>query len=113
MRQTSRTLKPGLLALALLLAACGGGGDEGGGASIAGTYSCGPEGEGPQETWELRDDGTLTIDSPGGTVEGTWSAEGDSLLVTIEGQENRFTIEGDGFEGRIPRQPARWVCTRA
>jgi hypothetical protein len=111
MRRTQRALKPGLLAVVLLLAACGGEGDEGG-ASIAGTYSCGPEEETgqPQETWELRDDETLAINPPEGP-EGTWSAEGDSLVVTIEGQEDRFTIEGDGFVAS-EAGPGGWVCTR-
>lgn len=113
MRRTQRALKPGLLAVVLFLAACGGGGDEGGGASIAGTYTCGPEEETgqPQETWELREDGTLTTTAPARTIEGTWSAEGDSLVVTIEGREDRFTIEGDGFVSEA--DPGAWVCTRA
>lgn len=113
MTQTTSILKPSLLAAALLLAACGGGGDEGGGASIAGTYSCGPEEETgqPQETWELRDDGTLAINPPEGP-EGTWSAEGDSLVVTIEGQEDRFTVEGDSFVAAEPG-PGGWICSPA
>lgn len=111
-------LTTGLIALSFLVASCGdgGGGDGGGGgggASLAGTYTCGPEEETgqPPETWELRDDGTLAINPPAGP-EGTWSVEGDSVIVTLDGQEDRFTIEGDGFvtaEG----DPGGWICSPA
>jgi hypothetical protein len=106
MRRPRRTLTTGLMALALLVAGCGGG-DE----SIAGTYNCSEEGnpEAPVEDWELREDGTLTITSPGRTLEGTWSAEGDSVVVTIEGQEDTFSIEGDRLVAAEP--PTGFVCT--
>src|SRR5918996_1637666 len=107
MRQTPRTLKPGLLAIALLLAACGGGADEGSGASIAGTYNCGREGEAPQDVLELRGDGTLTY-TPGALPgadpgapppeEGTWSVDRDSGVFEFSAFQDRFTVTEDGLE---------------
>jgi hypothetical protein len=109
MRRPPRILTTGLVAVALLVGACGG--DRGD--AIAGTYNCGPEEETgqPPEVWELQEDGTLAINPPEGP-QGTWSAEGDSVVVTLEGEEARFTIEGDRLVDVRP-PPGGWVCTPA
>lgn len=131
MRRTPRVLTTSLVAGALLVGACGGNGK-----TIAGTYECGPNPAIEQfgETWELRQDGTLVISArPPGGPEFTWSAEGDSLVITHEGNEDTFTIEGDRFVSRpsgagsdvpwpLPPPEAgigppvppgtRWVCER-
>jgi hypothetical protein len=126
MRRTPGVLKTSLVAVALLVAACAGNGK-----TVAGTYDCGPDPaieQFPPETWDLREDGTLVISArPPSAPEYTWSAEGDSLIITHEGEEDRFTIEGDRFISRSSGWPlpppeagigspvppdTRWVCAR-
>jgi hypothetical protein len=111
MRRIPRALKASLVAGVLLVGACGGNGS-----TLAGTYDCGPEPATGQahETWELREDGTLSRSGP--APEGTWSTEGDSLIVTFDGQEDRFAIQEAGFASTgltgPPGEQFRWVCTR-
>ena len=71
---------------------------------IAGTYECPGTTELPSPppgfdlvwVWELHEDGTLKITVPAGTVfKGTWSAEGDAGVATVEGNTAQFTIESD------------------
>lgn len=88
---------------------------------VAGTYSCAPEPPpddpnwpGP-ETFELRGDGTLTITSPPeGGAQGTWSVEGDQVVLHIEGQDDRFNIEGDRLVGAGDPPPGEgaFTCTK-
>lgn len=76
---------------------------------VAGTYMCGPEGEIPEDTLELRDDGTSTTSPPsppggeppkgapgGELLEETWSIEGNRGSINSEGGgQKKFSVEGD------------------
>jgi hypothetical protein len=45
---------------------------------------------------EFRDDGTLReFPLKQGPADGTWSAEGDSGVITVDGEEFTFSIDGD------------------
>lgn len=121
MSRTPRDLTTSLMAIALLVGACTPATQAPSsvtpsvGGSIAGTYNCTGETDpqSPTEVWELIDDGTVTRAS-GETGEafpaGTWSVEGDSGMVTFEGEEDAFTIEGDRL---VFGGPEGWACTPA
>jgi hypothetical protein len=118
------------LSMAIALA-CGDDDDAGGGdeeaspgngdlslEAIAGTYNCGleEESEQPEEVWELRDDGALTVTprrSDIEPVEGTWSVEEDQVRIQFDGTDDRFNVEGDSliFAGE-PGPEGTWTCTR-
>jgi hypothetical protein len=87
------------MAIALLAVACtpaaeSGSPAPGRGDSIAGTYNCGPPHDPSRDLVELGEDGTVTINEE---VAGTWSVEGERGAITIDGQDDPFTIEGEGF----------------
>jgi hypothetical protein len=109
MRGTPRTLALGLIAAALVAGACGGGDN-----SIAGTYNCTIEGfpEASVDALELREDRTLEFRPEGAPapIEGTWSAERDSVVITREGRDETFAIEDDRLVG-VTGGGDRYVCT--
>ena len=127
MRPSRHVLHSGLLVCAVGLAACQQASQvteqetSSGAESIAGSYSCAPDPPpddpawpGPED-WELSDDGTLTI-SRGGEIatQGTWSAEGEQLVVQHNGDEGRFNIEGAGFVSAesVPAGEGIYTCTK-
>ena len=71
--------------------------------AVAWTYECrGPDATGspgPLDlvwVWVLSEDATLTITDPADSVfEGTWSADGNSGEITMDGVATPFSIEGD------------------
>jgi hypothetical protein len=75
------------------LAACGGG--------LEGRYVFGPEGAGEGEgiALELRGDDVAVVSIGGLTsLEGTWSAEGDTVTVRMaDGDLDTFTVHEDGL----------------
>lgn len=74
-----------LLALgAVVLVGCGGG--------VQGRYVFGEEGQGI--TLELRGGDVAVITIPGlGSTEGTYSVEGETVTVVMEGDPDTFTIQ--------------------
>jgi len=108
-------LAMGLMVATVLVAACTPASSPTGSASIAGTYECNERPvnpDRPNEVWEVREDGTVTTTAQGGavTIEGTWTAEGDSGTFTFDGPADEFTV----VEGRLEFGPAgdpAWVCT--
>jgi hypothetical protein len=68
----------------------------------------------PDEAWEVREDGTLTVTAQEGAVtsEGTWTQEGDAFVFTFDGQVDELRV----VDGRLESGPAgdpAWVCTPA
>lgn len=125
MKQTSIVSRIGFVALALLAVACAQDKQEADSAAspkaveaIAGTYDCGPEKDTgqPHETWDLREDGKLTVSISGEKrVEGTWSLEGEGGVVNLPSEPDpaKFTIDGDRlvFGPVEPGSSNRWACT--
>lgn len=90
-----------LAGLALASGACGSseepdsdGSPDAGGATV-GTYSCKHPGDTEPTAYEFGHDGAVTIKTPGFTDHGTSSGNGAKGVITVEGNETRFTIEGD------------------
>jgi len=68
----------------LLVGSCGG-------SSVEGTYGC------PDDTLlELRGDGTFTATVRGETFEGTYTQEGDTLVMTVAGVDTILVEIRDG-----------------
>lgn len=105
------------LAMIFSLAACGGSGGSGGsggGESAAGTYNLTKMSSGGEEismeemseiagmdvsmTLELTEDNKFTMDmgvlGDGEKVSGTWKMDGDSLILSAEGDELSVTYDG-------------------
>lgn len=128
MGQTRLHLMMCCLLTSFLLLGCGNSKQEEGttgqtGPSIAGDYACSKEGTGkdrPTYGWALREDGTLTNNSPPGIialgttpeekiVKGTWSTKDGSGKVTSEGKDYVFTIGQD----RLVFRDGKFVCFKA
>lgn len=102
------------LAMIFSLAACGDSGGSGGGESAAGTYNLTKMSSGGEEismeemseiagmdvsmTLELTEDNKFTMDmgvlGDGEKVSGTWKMDGDSLILSAEGDELSVTYDG-------------------
>ena len=102
------------LVMIFSLAACGGSGGSGGGESAAGTYNLTKMSSGGEEismeemseiagmdvgmTLELTEDNKFTMDmgvlGDGEKVSGTWKMDGDSLILSAEGDELSVTYDG-------------------
>lgn len=82
---------PALLAAMLILPGCG---------NVKGTYTAtDPDGGGGKMTMELKDDNvvTMAITGPEGmnlTQSGTYTVEGDKIIVTVNGNREELTIKG-------------------
>jgi hypothetical protein len=115
-----------LVATAAVVAGCGDDDDassststaaDGGGDSIAGTYECLPDPAPTDpdfraETWELQEDGTLTITPPEGeSIEASWSVEGDTATIHFPQGDDEFTVEADRLVARAPSGPEGSVYT--
>ncbi|MGN8968836.1 hypothetical protein [Intestinimonas sp. HCP28S3_D6] len=110
MKKTSKLLSLLLaLTLVLSLAACGGGsGSET--TDLTGTtwvLSGGSQGDttvdketlegmfGGEMTYAFEADGKVTLSLAGVSVEGTWSQDGNSVTVDIQGDTGTMTLDGD------------------
>lgn len=100
-----------ILAMIVGLAACGSGG---GGKNPAGTYNLIKMNSGGEEmnvaelaelfgmeidiTLELKDDNSFTLDlgflADGESTSGTWKMDGDSLILSAEGEDATTTYDG-------------------
>lgn len=121
-----------LMALAMLatLAACGGGGK-----SPAGTYKLTQINSGGEEmsvkdladlfgmeidmTLELKDDKSFTWDmglwGEGESASGTWKMDGDSLVLSAEGEDLPVTYDGKTIamiSTCVPGEPTGTTCTK-
>ena len=109
-----------LLLMTTILAGCGGGGNGGGGngggdpivgkwklnsvdiggvemsledvAKMAG--SAGTELGDMDVTFDIKADGTLTGNAMGETAEGTWTKNGDTYTLTIQGSDQEVSLDG-------------------
>jgi hypothetical protein len=77
----------------LLLAACGGGGDSGSGAGVSGKYtSVNQDGV----TMEFESGGGVSMAAAGlGSSRGTFTVEGEKLIVSLDGRNHTFIRDGD------------------
>lgn len=111
MKKTSKLLSLLLaLSLALSLAACGGGGSGSGTTDLTGTtwvLSGGSQGDvtvdketlestfGGEMTYAFEADGKLTLSLAGVSVEGTWSQDGNTVSLDVQGDTGTMTLDGD------------------
>jgi hypothetical protein len=95
MRSTNRSVIPAALVwCALAIAGCGGSGSEG---SAAGSYtSVGDEGL----AFDFKSGGAVTMSAKALNVSssGTYTVDGDKLVVTMDGQEHTFIRDGKCIE---------------
>ncbi len=92
------------------LVACGGGSDAAKDTDLTGTtwaLSGGSQGDttvdkatletlfGGEMTYTFNEDGKMTAAAAGVEVEGTWSQDGTTVTVDMDGQSSTMTIDGD------------------
>jgi hypothetical protein len=62
--------------------------------TLSGTYL--PKGQGLMDKLEFNSDGTVTTTAMGSTAQGPYTVNGQQVMITIGGQTEPFTIDGDG-----------------
>jgi hypothetical protein len=68
-------------------------------ASAVAVYACRGN---PAWVMELHRDGELTLtDATGGFSEGTWSVSGDTMTITVDGEDSFYLIDGDRLIGEV------------
>jgi hypothetical protein len=78
----------------LLLAACGGGGDSGSGSGVSGTYTS--VNQDAVVTMEFESGGGVSMTAAGlGSSRGTFTVEGEKLIVSLDGRNHTFIRDGD------------------
>jgi hypothetical protein len=79
--------------VSLLLAACGGGGDSGSGSGVSGTYTSVNQ---DAVTMEFESGGGVSMTAAGlGSSQGTFTVEGEKLIVSLDGRNHTFIRDGD------------------
>lgn len=80
--------------VSLLLAACGGGGDSGSGSGVSGKYTS--VNQDAVVTMELESGGGVSMTAAGlGSSRGTYTVEGEKLIVSLDGRNHTFIRDGD------------------
>ena len=62
--------------------------------TLSGTYL--PKGQGLMDKLEFNSDGTVTTSAMGTTTQAPYTDDGQQVMITIGGQTQPFTIDGDG-----------------
>ena len=62
--------------------------------TLSGTYL--PKGQGVIDKLEFNSDGTVTTTAMGAAAQGPYTDNGQQVMITIGGQTQPFTIDGDG-----------------
>ena len=62
--------------------------------TLSGTYL--PKGQGVIDKLDFNSDGTVTTTAMGTAVQGPYTDNGQQVMITIGGQTQPFTIDGDG-----------------
>jgi len=62
--------------------------------TLSGTYL--PKGQGVMDKLEFSSDGTVATTAMGSTVQSPYTDNGQQVMITIGGQTQPFTIDGDG-----------------
>lgn len=98
------------LAMVLSLAACGGGSGGSGGSGLAGSTWVLSGGSqegvtvnqdalesvlGGSMTCTFEEDGTVVVELAGVSVEGTWTQDGNTVELDIQGEIDTMTLDGD------------------
>lgn len=97
------------MAMVLSLAACGGGGDSGSNDIAGSTWvlSGGSQGDvtldqatleslfGGSMTYTFEEGGTVVLELAGASVEGTWTQDGNTVNLDMQGDTGTMTIDGD------------------
>jgi hypothetical protein len=79
--------------VSLFLAACGGGGDSGSGSGVSGTYTSVNQ---DAVTIEFESGGNVSMTAAGlGSSQGTFTVEGEKLIVSLDGRNHTFIRDGD------------------